>query len=362
MYEKRISEIKASWADPSCAAAAASTLATGAMASRQITLESGTAGISNLAFGPSGRSLLVSSWDSALRLYDVHANALQASYDVHSAPVLGCCFMDDGHGVSTSADGTVRVINVATGNDTSLATHSQPAQCVEYCAARSAVVSAGWDKLLILSDPRAPPLPRGSPANANNAMAELPDKAYTLALSDNRIVVGMAGRHIYVYDVRNLSEPEQRRESSLKYQTRCIRCTPDGQGFGVSSIEGRVAMEFFSESDATQQRYAFKCHRRQTGEGEDAVFPVNALAFHPSGGSFATGGGDGTVSVCDGQQRKRLQTFGPYSAGVASLAFSPAASSTAGATLAAALSYNFQNGDMHQDNKPEDQLLIWSVA
>lgn len=43
--------------------------------------------------------------------------------------------------------------------------------------------------------------------------------------------------------------PEQHRESSLKYQTRCVRAYPDGGGYALSSIEGRIAMEFFSETD-----------------------------------------------------------------------------------------------------------------
>ncbi len=42
--------------------------------------------------------------------------------------------------------------------------------------------------------------------------------------------------------------PEQHRESSLKYQTRCIRCYPDGAGYALSSVEGRVAMEYFDEA------------------------------------------------------------------------------------------------------------------
>ena len=46
--------------------------------------------------------------------------------------------------------------------------------------------------------------------------------------------------------------PEQDRESSLKFQTRCIACTPDGTGYALSSVEGRVAMEFFDPSEAFQ--------------------------------------------------------------------------------------------------------------
>lgn len=78
-----------------------------------------------------------------------------------------------------------------------------------------------------------------------------------------------------------MSEPWQRRESSLKFQTRTVRCMPNGQGYASSSIEGRIAVEFFDASEESQKRkYAFKCHRAVEG-GVDVVYPVNALAFHP---------------------------------------------------------------------------------
>ena len=52
-------------------------------------------------------------------------------------------------------------------------------------------------------------------------------------------------------------------------------------GYASSSIEGRVAVEFFDPSQEVQNRkYAFKCHRRVI-DGVDTVYPVNALAFHP---------------------------------------------------------------------------------
>ncbi|CAH1412508.1 unnamed protein product [Lactuca virosa] len=34
-----------------------------------------------------------------------------------------------------------------------------------------------------------------------------------------------------------MSQPEQRRESSLKYQTRCVQCYPNGTGYALSSVE-----------------------------------------------------------------------------------------------------------------------------
>lgn len=43
-------------------------------------------------------------------------------------------------------------------------------------------------------------------------------------------------------------QPEQHRESSLKYQTRVLACYPDGTGYAQGSVEGRVAMEFYDTS------------------------------------------------------------------------------------------------------------------
>ena len=62
------------------------------------------------------------------------------------------------------------------------------------------------------------------------------------------------------------------------------------------SVEGRVAWEYFDSSDPSGKKYAFKCHRK-TVNGVEEIFPVNALAFHPEHGTFATGGADGVVSV-----------------------------------------------------------------
>ena len=109
----------------------------------------------------------------------------------------------------------------------------------------------------------------------------------------DKLVLAMGQRHVYIYDHRNLSaaisdtaegsvvEPFQKRENSLKFMTRSVRCMPNGQGYASSSIEGRVAVEYFDQDAAVQKNhFAFKCHRA-TIDGTDTVYPVNALAFHP---------------------------------------------------------------------------------
>ena len=64
------------------------------------------------------------------------------------------------------------------------------------------------------------------------------DTVYTMALNEEKLVVGTAGRRTLVWDLRNMSTALQKRESSLKYQTRCIKCFPSRTGYVLSSIEG----------------------------------------------------------------------------------------------------------------------------
>ena len=88
------------------------------------------------------------------------------------------------------------------------------------------VITGSWDKTLKCWDPR------GASGLERTLVGTYPqpERIYSLSLVGNRLVVATAGRHVNVYDLRNMSQPEQRRESSLKYQTRCVRCYPNGTG------------------------------------------------------------------------------------------------------------------------------------
>ena len=61
------------------------------------------------------------------------------------------------------------------------------------------------------------------------------------------LVVGTAQRKISIWDLRKISSQTamENRESNLKYQTRCIRCFPNKQGYVLSSIEGQYEMKIY---------------------------------------------------------------------------------------------------------------------
>uniref|UniRef100_A0A1A9ZY53 Uncharacterized protein n=1 Tax=Glossina pallidipes TaxID=7398 RepID=A0A1A9ZY53_GLOPL len=65
-----------------------------------------------------------------------------------------------------------------------------------------------------------------------------------------------------------------KRESLLKFQTRCIRLFPNNEGYVMSSIEGRVAFEYLEIDPEIQKlKFAFKCHRNKQGTTE-YIYPV----------------------------------------------------------------------------------------
>jgi len=304
-----------------------------------------TDGISTVRFSHSFPGLLLaSSWDTTVRLYDVHSNQIRCSY-AHKAPVLDCCFSSSMVSYSGGIDKVVKMCDLSSGTEKILGTHEEAVRCVEYCHEEHFVITGSWDSTVQFWDERS---------GHNVGTYSQPNKVYTMSTSGHRLVVGTAGRNVNIYDIRSMREPQQRRESSLKNQTRCIRIFPDGQGYALSSIEGRVAIEYFDPSPEIQQKkYAFKCHRIAIN-GVDTIYPVNALAFHPAYGTFATGGCDGFVAIWDGQNKKRLAQLYQYPTSVASLSFSED-----GSMLAVAASYTFEDGEK---DHPNDAIFIHKVA
>jgi cell cycle arrest protein BUB3 len=88
--------------------------------------------------------------------------------------------------------------------------------------------------------------------------------------------------------------------------------------------------------------------------GVDTSFPVNAICYHPTWGTFATGGCDGVVNVWDGAKKKRVCQFSRYSTSLSALDFSPD-----GTHLAIAASYTFECGDKQH---PPDAIYLRRVV
>ncbi|XP_047135625.1 mitotic checkpoint protein BUB3 isoform X1 [Hydra vulgaris] len=301
--------------------------------------------ISSAKFGPtSSNFLFVTSWDHTARLYDVGTNTQRSCYENINA-LLDCTFVDPTHGYVGGLEGKLSGYDFNTSVETFLGFHNAPIKCVEFCPELGILITGSWDCTVKLWDPRQ---------SKCIDTHDQDERVYTMALSEERLVVGTAERRVMVWDLRNTGVVQQKRESSLKFQTRCIRCFPNKQGYVLSSIEGRVAVEYFDPSPEVQKKkYAFKCHRVKN-DGTEYVYPVNTIAFHNGYNTFATGGSDGFVNVWDGFHKKRLCQFHRYQSSISSLSFS-----NDGTVLAIAVSYLNEEGEREH---PEDAIFIRQVS
>eukprot|EP00038_Savillea_parva_P018005 m.22144 g.22144 ORF g.22144 m.22144 type:complete len:331 (+) comp3959_c0_seq1:54-1046(+) len=299
-------------------------------------------GVSSLTFSPGPTSsLFVTSWDKTARLYDPETNEERVKIECES-PLISGTLSSPIEAFGGALDGTVHAFDLNTGTASALGAHGAAVRCASYSSGINAVVTGSWDKSICLWDPRT--------QQGSVGTAMLPDKAYTMDSNENRVIVGTAGRHVWIYDIRKLDTAEQRRESSLKFQTRTIRFNTAGNGYVLSSIDGRVAVEWLDPSEEAQKKkYAFKCHRVKI-DGTDTIYPINAVAFHPRYGTFATGGCDGFVNIWDAAKKKRLCQFHKYPTSISALGFNHD-----GSLLAIASSYTFEEGEK---DHPADAIYI----
>lgn len=352
-------------------------------------------GITSLKYLPSSSSssiLAASSWDGTVRLYDTSTMQNVCTQSMESGPVLTLAADGAGSCLFTGGlDGSVRKFDIASNKITTIGHHSphievptsQEQQIACSCLSplstpsndesslnnTSVLASAGWDSNFYLWDVRTN---NTNPSQKPVAHIPLPNKAYSMdvdASTGTRLVVATAGRRNVFIDVRygktGMESGEEEtssiikhtqitldRESTLKYQSRVCRFFPDGSAIAAGSIEGRVAIEFLDElgikAPSGRKKYAFKCHRVN-----DTVYPVNAIAFHRTYGTFATGGCDGTVVTWDGLHKKKLSILYKFPTSISSMCFNHD-----GSELAIASSYTFEEGER---DHPRDEIYIRKI-
>mmetsp|Transcript_17071 Transcript_17071/g.25727 ORF Transcript_17071/g.25727 Transcript_17071/m.25727 type:complete len:374 (+) Transcript_17071:111-1232(+) len=333
----------------------------------------------------SSQQLLAStSWDGALRLHDTFAKTHVLTHVMECGPLLSMTSSSSSSNkvFTGGIDGSIRQFDIATSTPSLIGMHGASSSSNNddnkkvACSALSAIhdsssliASAGWDSKFHLWDVRS--------SNKQPVITlDLPGKAFGMdtSLDGTKVVVATSGRKNCFIDVRSSSlstvttnnnnndkENSQQppplanmilqRDSSLKYQTRCIKFFPSTQGIAIGSIEGRVAIEYLTElgiPNNNKKKYAFKCHRVN-----DTIYPVNDIAFHPTHGTFATGGADGTVVTWDGNSKKKLASLAKLPTSIACLAFN-----RDGTELAMASSYTFEEGER---DHPREEIYVREV-
>lgn len=284
-------------------------------------------GVSALAWSPKQNFLVASSWDNQVRCYEVQANGSSTprASVAHEAPVLCAAWHHDGSAVfSAGCDKQAKRWDLATNAQTQVAAHDAPIRHLAWVPELNLLVTGGWDRTLRYWDTRSP-----SPALSVN----LPERCYGLSVTHPLLVVATAERHIQVYNLANPQTVYKQIQSPLKYQTRCVAAFPDASGYLVGSIEGRVAVQHVEEALAARN-FTFKCHREN-----DAIFAVNACAFHPVHGTFVTAGSDGCYNFWDKDSKQRLKAMPKAPAPLPCGAFN-----ADGSIFAYAVSYDWSKG------------------
>lgn len=175
----------------------------------------------------------------------------------------------------------MKFYDLNTNTDTTIGTHNDAVKCVEYASKLNGILSGSWDKTVKLWDTRE--------KECVGTYEQNNGKVYSMNCIDEKLVVATSDRKVLIWDLRQMDQYVARRESSLKYQTRSIRIFPNKEGFVMSSIEGRVAVEYFDmDPDIQKRKFAFKCHRSKDNNTE-IIYPVNAISFHSVYNTFATG-------------------------------------------------------------------------
>ncbi|OQR88617.1 mitotic checkpoint protein BUB3-like [Thraustotheca clavata] len=280
--------------------------------------------------------LLVSSWDCSVRVYDVANNRLRLKMEIGN-PVMATCYgADKSTAYSAGLDGSVVFHNLDQPSNThpSIGSHAKAVSALRFDNESGRVFSGSWDATVATWDPK-------SSSKTPTARMEQLGKVYSMSMHGHTIAVGTSAKKVALYDLRRTDEAFDVRDSPLKYQIRW---------YVVSTTEGRVGLEYL---DTSKKGYAFKCHRQKVDENDTLVYPVNTVAFHPTLGTFATGGCDGVVNVWDGENKKRLCQLAKFSSSIASMDFNHD-----GSKIAVASSYTFEEGPKDHE---EDTVYIRTI-
>lgn len=301
-----------------------------------------TDGISCIDWAPKANFLVAGSWDNQIRCWEVQSNgtAVPKAATSHDGPVLACSWSGDGARVYTgSADKTAKVWDLATNQAMQCAAHDAPIRHVFWCKEKNFLVTASWDHTIRYWD--------GKSATPG-ATLTLPERPFAVDVQGKLLVAATADRKIVIVNLDQPSVAFSTIQSPLKYQSRCIAAFPDQRGFCVGSIEGRVAVHHVLSKPTDDKNFMFKCHR----ENNLDIYSVNHIAFHPTFGTFATTGSDGTYNFWDKDSRQRLKAFTKCNLPIPVGQFNHD-----GTMFAYAVSYDWSRGAEHYNPRTNHLLL-----
>lgn len=203
-----------------------------------------------------------------------------------------------------SCDKQVKCWDLGSDQVVQVAAHNAPVKTCHWVkgSGYTCLMTGSWDKTLKFWDTRSP-----QPLKS----IDLPERVYCADVDYPMAVVGLAGRMVIVYSLEKEPTEFKKQESPLKYQHRVVSIFKDKKktptGYALGSIEGRVAIQYVTPTNP-KDNFTFKCHRTGGTNGYQDIFAVNDIAFHPSYGTLATAGSDGSFGFWDKDARTKLKS------------------------------------------------------
>ncbi|KAF2139960.1 uncharacterized protein K452DRAFT_231599 [Aplosporella prunicola CBS 121167] len=312
--------------------------------------------ISEISFCPTQDLLAAASWDSEVRIWQIDngGNSNPAASFKTDGPALSVAWAKDGSSlIAAGADKQAKRLDLnGTPTPQVVAVHDEPIRCVRttQISGSNVLVTGSWDKTIKYWDVRAS---NQTPAITVNCQ----ERIYTMDIKEQLLVVGTADRYINIINLQNPGTFYKTLQSPLKWQTRVVSCFTDASGFAVGSIEGRCAIQYVEEKDASSN-FSFKCHRQTDNTQRDVakVYSVNAISFHPTHGTFSTAGSDGTFHFWDKDAKHRLKGYPEVGGAITSTAFS-----ASGNIFAYAVSYDWSKGFSANNPQMPNKIMLHPV-
>ncbi|OMJ20368.1 Poly(A)+ RNA export protein [Smittium culicis] len=304
--------------------------------------------VSELAFSPQADYLAASSWDNNVRIWEIQSNGVstgKAMYS-HEGPALCCAWSTDGTKLASGGvDKAGRLFDLASGKSTQVAAHDAAIRCVKFVEAPGSaspiLVTGSWDKTIKYWDLRSQ-APIGS--------VTLPERCYAMDVLHPLLVVGTSDKKVVVFDLNNPTTIFKTMQSSLKHQTRSLSCFRTKDGFAISSIEGRIGIQYFQDTEP-KKSFSFKAHREK-----ENFFPINSTSFHPGYGSLLTAGSDGSMITWDKDARTRIKSFPSVNTPITSTCFNKT-----GNILAYSVGYDWSKGLQSSTQNDKKTIFLHSV-
>jgi WD40 repeat protein/DNA-binding XRE family transcriptional regulator len=262
--------------------------------------------VKSLAFSPDERTLATSSWDGAIKLWDLERGALLwTSWQTSSIQRLA--FAPDGRTLASGGDDTViRLWDAHSGTQLQTLTgHSGPVHALAWSPNGHLLASGGFDQQILLWD-----RPLAQPGTSVQVLVGHINLVLGLAFDPDGRTLASASwdRTVMLWDV----ESQRLRETLTGHTDKVLAVvwSPDGHLVASCGLDQTIWLW-----DVERRSYRTTLHGHTAG--------VYAIAFTPDNRSLLSGSEDGTVRVWDVERGQCVQIMQGYAVSVYDMAWSP---------------------------------------